>query len=310
MSTDIDLFLPDHDNVGWLRPGRQHDLARLTGGEFENDGPEHLSITWPNGHAMDVTCGKRPLMGLEATEGLEGREETIEHNAQIIAGKLSRTSRHVTRDAFDIICCAKADGPALQLAINSYPRTTQRTAIDELRSANHDFAAVAYDDLSGIAPEWETDLTTLGIDAARALEQHRYRQIEIVKDGPHLKVMTNCSRFGDQETVTSADNLTTTLERTATRTQILADHGCDPRTLKEVAQSPWNGKILDTRDDEPWRRSERALQESRSTTRQAGRRQPDDQAGVRGKGLPVGGTSPARTKAENRAKTPGDGPSR
>ena len=86
MSTDIDVLLPEHDNVVEGHEGGRYDVARATDGKVEAEWEDRIKVTLPGG-AIDI-CAAPPMMpGLEKREEVEGHEETVLGSAQILRGK-------------------------------------------------------------------------------------------------------------------------------------------------------------------------------------------------------------------------------
>ena len=139
---------------------------------------DRIKVVLPEG-ALDVCAGSPQLPGLEETTVIEGKHETVLASAQVLRGKLNRTNQGLARDAFDLIVASKTEPRALQHAINAISRIETEVVLANLKLTSDDMAGMAAGVLHGIPPEFETDLSLLGYNAAAAAAENRYTRVTI-----------------------------------------------------------------------------------------------------------------------------------
>jgi len=177
-STDIDVTLPGDPSLGDLARKDEQNLAMRIGGKASREDEDEIKVICPDG-ALHVARLKPHAPGAESIALVDGQEEIVLSNAQILRGKLSRAADSPVRDVFDIICAAKADPQALATAVGTVNTQQAERIATRWRTANDEFAREAATELRDVNPEFETPRNTLGSDAARALANHRYVRLEI-----------------------------------------------------------------------------------------------------------------------------------
>ena len=198
LSEDIDVLLPDRDAVRDTHPGKRNDLAKATGGTVEGSWSDRIKVRVEHG-LLDV-CAMRPeLTGLEKKAPIEDETVTVLSTAQILRGKLNRSHQGLARDAFDLIAAAKADPKALQHAVNALDKSETDVIRANLEDANDDIADAAEDALMGIGRGFERDTSRLGLDAAQAVDNSRYKRVRIALDGDKLTIERWTGYFAERE---------------------------------------------------------------------------------------------------------------
>ena len=180
-STDIDVTLPGDRNLSDLTRDDEHNLARRLGGKAAHQDDDEIKVICADG-ALHLARLKPHAAGAEAVALVNGQRETVLANAQILRGKLARAHNSPVRDVFDVICAAKADPRGLATAAGTLNAQQAERIATRWRTANTDFADEAATELKDVAPNFETPRDTLGSDAADALENHRYRRLEVEVD--------------------------------------------------------------------------------------------------------------------------------
>lgn len=180
-STDIDVTLPGNRNMSDLMRDDEHNLARRIGGKAAHQDDDEIKVICAEG-ALHLARLKPHAAGAEAVALVNGQRETVLANTQILRGKLARAHNSPVRDVFDIICAAKADRRGLAAAAGTLNAQQAERIATRWRTANTDFADEAATELKDVAPNFETPRDTLGSDAADALENHRYRRLEVEVD--------------------------------------------------------------------------------------------------------------------------------
>lgn len=84
-STDIDVLLPDRDNLNDARENGPLDLAAATGGEHKGSSRDRLRVELETG-MLDMAATRPQMPGLEERVDVEGRNETVLASAQILRG--------------------------------------------------------------------------------------------------------------------------------------------------------------------------------------------------------------------------------
>ncbi len=126
-SIDIDILLPDRDDVTELWPEKRLDLQSTTGGEILRKTRFRITAEVPQG-ILDISAMQPELTGSEQKTDIEGHIETVLTSAQIIRGKLNRIKDALPRDAFDLITAAKAEPIALEIAVNALSPDQRKTS--------------------------------------------------------------------------------------------------------------------------------------------------------------------------------------
>ena len=204
---------------------------------------------------------------------IDGEAQPVLDNAQILHGKLHRVEEAPVRDAFDLIAAAKLDPDALERAVNALTEDQARHVAMSLINHNKRFEEEAEAKLINVRDELKTPHGTMGIDGARAVDDHRYTRVSIRLAGNRIEIETATearppnSTAGHPKEADAAEVL---------KTAGLADymehnHGLTVKeiglTLDRALTHGWRGTAFDTSDSEPWRRVaelKRSLAEARS----------------------------------------------
>lgn len=177
-SIDIDVLLPDRNELTDAHPGQFHDLETATGGKVEGKWRDRIKVNVGE-TTLDVCAMQPELPGLERPTEIEQQTETVLANAQILRGKLNRSQTHLARDAFDLITAARLDPRALQHAINALDETETRVVTRNLNDGNETMARDAPEALS-ISKGFETDLNQPGHNAAATVQENRHTRMQIL----------------------------------------------------------------------------------------------------------------------------------
>ena len=180
-STDIDITLPGDSGLADLTRDDEHNLARRIGGEAKIDNIDEIKIRCTDG-MLHLARLRPSAQGAEKHTIADGKVETVLSNSQILRGKLNRGMTSPVRDVFDVVCAAKADPRALATAVSMLEGTTAERIATNWKLQNNTFERAAKKELRNVPPEFETDLSRLGSNAAEALETHRYQRLQIEVD--------------------------------------------------------------------------------------------------------------------------------
>ena len=180
-STDIDVTLPGDQSLGDLTRNDEANLARRIGGTADPENPDEIKVVCSDG-ALHVARLRPHAAGAEGVALIDGRTKMVLANSQILRGKLLRAKTSPVRDVFDVICAAKADPQGLATAVSMLDSERAERIATRWRNSDGDFAKAAAEQLKEVTPAFETNRATLGSDAAQALEDHRYRRLEIRVD--------------------------------------------------------------------------------------------------------------------------------
>ena len=309
-SIDIDILLPDRDDVTELWPEKRLDLQSTTGGEILRKTRFRITAEVPQG-ILDISAMQPELTGSEQKTDIEGHIETVLTSAQIIRGKLNRIKDALPRDAFDLIAAAKAEPIALEIAVNALSPDQRKTSREHLARSSYKIALEAPEALMNVPSEYETPVQTMGHDAAESLKQHEYTRVQIYKTEDGIRFLT-LPRHGTLRPMNFADDA-----RAALRDSGIAEYldgNCTVSSyevetaLKMLAENSETGLILDTNDDDPRDRTRSILEGSDRGSTQPERVRPkraDRQAVVRGKDRRVGGGTVTTTPSKPDHKKPG-----
>ena len=260
-STDIDILLPDRDNVADAAKGAPLDLAAATGGRHQGSTRERLVVVLENGK-LDVAAIPPQLPGLERRTDVEGRPETVLDNAQILRGKFYRTDRGVTRDAFDVAVAAEEDPRALEVAVNSLDETKTRTICHNLLTMNDDMVEDAKTTLRGVPSRHEKYLNGMGDAAADAAWNHRYGHVEIRMTETVMEIETTSPAGGTRTETYERGRTRTALAQSGIGAYIAANstlrlQGLES-SLDALGKKGWGGVAFDSHDVRPEQRLKEA----------------------------------------------------
>ena len=258
-SNDIDLLLPDRENLKDTGPGGQRDLARATGGEYEEIAPTQVKIAFENGK-LDLAAIEPLLPGLEKKTNVDGRDVTVLANAQILRGKFFRTDKAVTRDAFDIAVASEADPRSLRIAVNSLTDRETRFISHNLLTSNDAMVKEAAEGgLTEVPPEYQKYLDDVGVAAADAVWGHRYTHVQVLatERGIRIETRTEANATPRQEDHDDVDGATA-LRDSGIGAYLKVNSGQEPRelawTLDDVREKRWKGTVFNSYDNDPAKR--------------------------------------------------------
>ena len=266
LSEDIDILLPDREVVSDTHPGGPNDLARATGGRIEGEWRDRIKIRVEHG-LLDVCAMEPQLRGLERKTTVEDETTTVLSTAQILRGKLNRTQDGLARDAFDLVAAAKAEPRALQHAVNALNKMESDLVQKNLQDANADIAAAAAEALHGVAKEFETDTSQLGIDAAQAVEHSRYTRVRIVVDAENVHIERWTAGGEQAQEKYSADDIAKGLLESGIGEYLTMNHQTHEtmagQGIAELIRQRKHGTIFDTVNANPaseiWKAAETML---------------------------------------------------
>ena len=194
VSTDIDVQIEGTNDLTDIRKGREHDLARRIGGQWELDSRHQVKVRLNEGVIDISTVAPQPDRGAYEVE-LDGRAQTVLSNIQILRGKLERAEDPgPVRDAYDLATAAKRDPEALVAAIGMLPDKRAKRISADLRKREKAIAEAARKRIrtrgsDRIEPE------LLGRSAAAAFDDHRTVYVKIELDKGRIRA-TRYTRNG------------------------------------------------------------------------------------------------------------------
>ena len=131
LSFDIDIQIDEHTPLGklekegfrWL----QQETAKLGGTPIYQPELNFYTLRFGNEREqreVQIWSHKLPLADGHRVQKVEGNDESVLSTAQILRGKLERSSRKLGRDVYDLAHAAGADAKSLEIAVNTLPRST------------------------------------------------------------------------------------------------------------------------------------------------------------------------------------------
>ena len=150
-----------------------------------------FKITFPDGGGIDLWA-RSPILGnTTKREDVEGREEAVLSNVQILRGKLERGDMNLVRDVYDVLKAGTYDPRALEAAANAMPRPLAEGLAWSWRHAQPMLHADAGTQLHG-TEEPESEHRHLGTRAAGVLYAALYQSlaIRVSKDLITVEVLT------------------------------------------------------------------------------------------------------------------------
>ncbi len=263
-STDIDVLLPDRDNLNDALKNGPLDLAAATGGEHKESSRHRLKVELETG-MLDVAAIKPQMPGLEERVDVEGRNETVLTSAQILRGKFYRTDRSITRDAFDFAVAADKDPRALELAVNSLDMSETRIICHNLLASNDQMVDDASETLKGIPPEYQHHLKRVGDAAADAVLSQRYAQVRIRTTETGIRIETRTTNGSERTEDYAAGKAVNMLTRSGIAAYLSANSTLQwvglAMTLDGLNRVGWSGTVFDSDNSAP----EQQLDETRKS---------------------------------------------
>lgn len=188
-STDVDVIFPRRGSLtDLLQDDARNIVDRLGGKPRKLMGQRHVTVIFPAG-SIDITAiDPRPDIGHKETL-VDGRAELVLNNTQILRGKLERTQEMMARDLFDIATAAREDPAALASALNMLPEDRATAITWSWHEGREDVrAAYVKDERLWISSRHRIEPDELVDRAADAIQNHRYRRLQIDVDGEHISI--------------------------------------------------------------------------------------------------------------------------
>ena len=186
MSFDIDIHVAKTtaleelgtDRYRWLH----EDLEQL--GAIPTYSPElnFLNIQLGEGgeqREIQLWGHDLPLAKGHRQEPVEGRLETVLSNAQILRGKLERTSKKLSRDVYDVRRARELDPTELEIAVGTMRRAEINAIMVDWITGRERIADNAREKLRGVSHKQDPSYARLGVDGATALMDSRYERFRI-----------------------------------------------------------------------------------------------------------------------------------
>lgn len=259
-STDIDIILPDRENVADAGEGGPLDLAAATGGKHQGSTRERVIVKLDNG-ILDVAAIMPQLPGLENPAEIEGHSIEVLDNAQILRGKFYRTDAGVTRDAFDLAVAAEEDPRALEIAVNSLDESKTRTICHNLLTMNDDMVRDGEETLRRVPPRYEKYLENMGDAAGDAAWNHRYTRVQVLTTDVGITIRTTSHAGGARSTSYKGKNARSALTQSGVGAYIAANSTLRQQALEAclngLTRKKWTGLVFDSEDGSPEQRLER-----------------------------------------------------
>ena len=255
-STDIDVFFPDLEDLVEGSRGGERDLARATKGERLVDDEKQIKVKVRGGE-IDAIALTPHFNGSEEIAEIDGELETVLTNAQILRGKLERTNRSITRDAFDFATAAKLDPRSLEIAVNAIDKKTCTNICGQIESHSGDYARDIREGtaLYGVPTEVRENPDTLAQHASSALRSHRYRRLAIELTDDALEITTERQGRDPRTETYSRRNVENGLLRSGALDHIASNWNIGRTRLRHdignIADTQWKGTVIDTEWGEP-----------------------------------------------------------
>lgn len=139
-----------------------------------------LIVVFDDESRLDIVAARpRPRHGA-TTEPIEGINETVLSNAQILHGKLRGRGTHApTRDLYDFAVADDTDPEALEIALNMLHPNDQAELQEYVSRTRAEHARRAPRQLIDPDPRWNRAAADPAGEAAQALHRRRYRSLDL-----------------------------------------------------------------------------------------------------------------------------------
>ena len=204
-SMDIDIFMPGRGNLADLQLNDENNIVARLGGTAEDLKSSHITVGFGDSILDLSTVKVQPEEGHKRAL-VDGQEEIVLSNSQILRGKLERTTRLLVRDVFDFLVAQHKDPRALAAAVNMLP--TDRVGMIQwaYSNANEHFAERYQIDITGVPERTPSNLNYLGDQAAEAIVAQRYEELTITVNGPQLVIEKRTAQTVLEPEIYDADN--------------------------------------------------------------------------------------------------------
>ena len=128
----------------------------------------------------------------------------------------------------------KADSWALAHAINALDATETQIVTHNLVAGNERMARNAAKGLRGVRKKFETDRATLGKDAARVLQEHRYARVRLTVDRNEATVEGQLVNGKRRTTHHALDQLNDALRESGVTDYLIANHRLHPASIEHA----------------------------------------------------------------------------
>ncbi len=179
-STDIDVFVTGLEDLSPIIDDPENRIWDRIDGKPERVGENRqLTISMKDGR-LDIAA-RKPLPERGSTAALvDGREQLVFSNAQILSGKISRLMRGfiVSRDVYDIMTAGERGMDELTKAWGQFPREKRAPLEAVLDTRNEAIHEQCSRELDGIAFT-NTIPADIGSRTARFLKEAEYSALKI-----------------------------------------------------------------------------------------------------------------------------------
>ena len=205
LSMDIDLVLPEIEDLNDWMVGRQLDITARTGGELMKTDPTHITVALEHG-VLDIACFDPRPPGLELEQDVMGESCHVMSNTQILRGKIERTrTRPTRRDGYDLGVAARVDATAVAEAVNAVPGHAIMKCIQNMAEHKEGLDDDAKQTLKGVPSEYQDIAEDVRRHMAAAITGALYTGIQIDVEGDTTRVRRKTVReelppreFGNQ----------------------------------------------------------------------------------------------------------------
>ena len=216
-STDIDIFLPGNSGITTLDPRWNPEFAHAMNAVGANRievQANSLKFSFPAGRIEITQLDPSPSLA-PAIATVDGREIAVYGNDQILTGKLhGRGARLPARDVFDVAVARREDPGALRTAVNFLDPALHAEIVHLIRIGSDLYADAAPEAIIDPAPRWAHLLQEGPAEAINAIEDARYRTIDIrYAHGTATVALTAEDGWSNEETFASGRALARGLTR-------------------------------------------------------------------------------------------------
>ena len=193
LSYDVDLTLPDTLPLYRLEnpvESRFENRMRELGGRPEYYQSLQMYQVQFGEQGLDLWVHAVEPPGSQSRLEIEGREETVLSNVQILWGKIARAERNLSRDVYDVVYAAEHDPTSLEIALNAHPRGVAEWAARSWDEGSAEVASDARTRLRGIPTAEREQLDTLALRGMRTIKAALYEELTMRTAGDYLQIET------------------------------------------------------------------------------------------------------------------------
>jgi hypothetical protein len=242
-STDIDLKIERDAILGSLHPKRNPKITAWArdAGATRIEGNQNQLIISFGASRLDIFCGTSKPLHARHSRLIDGREEHVQNNSQILYGKIQgRGPTAPVRDLYDIAVVRIVDRNSLEHAVNCVQRDRLERIASRWEALENRYREAASKRLRGIPEQYHDISKNPAATAATAVLDCRYRRLEIERTVSGFTIEVSCEDGHERRFEIASNNsrqVRKQLEKTGVAEYVRQNRPLGMRPLEELTRS-------------------------------------------------------------------------